>query len=301
MKIPELNTPIYIKRDKDMPWPKDKMFYILSADGLLLCRNHEWFKSASVVKGGPSELENQTPFVEVNFPRIPGLLIGKAVSFFRAIEKEHHWESALLLVYDRQVEQVGLICPDQKASGFNVKYEIPNLPVHLSLIGDIHSHCDFSPHPSLIDENDESHRPGLHIVAGYINRELPLFHVDVVVDGFRFTVTDHPTVMEDCLKGNWDFPADWLKQVKPENKSYWGGNDYGGGAGYKPNMEPPKSKKELCAVDDVLDEFMMEKTCPSKYAVTQKLFNQTSLTGYGWCEQMAEQFVKEWKVVHREK
>src|SRR5207245_8898375 len=107
----------------------------------------------------------------VNYLNIPKIVKKKSVEIFLLIEKDKHWESALILVYDRQKGQVDLVCPEQKASDVSVQYDIPKLPQHLALIGDIHSHCNFSPEASYTDENDETNRPGLHIVAGYIEKD----------------------------------------------------------------------------------------------------------------------------------
>ena len=50
-------TPVYLKVSEDMPWPKkEKVFYLLSRDGLFLCRNHEFFSSSVPAPKAPSEL-----------------------------------------------------------------------------------------------------------------------------------------------------------------------------------------------------------------------------------------------------
>jgi len=38
-------TPIYLKLDDAADWPPDRAFYLLSREGLFLCRNHEFFSS----------------------------------------------------------------------------------------------------------------------------------------------------------------------------------------------------------------------------------------------------------------
>src|SRR5881394_2125121 len=200
--ISNITTPVYLKTEKSMEWPKDKMFYILSRDGLFLCRNHEWFRSCVPAKPGPGELESQEKFASVNYPTIPRALIEKAVGFFRRIEKDHGWEAALIIVWNRHNQELELICPEQKNGFGSVSYDIPKLPQHLALIGDIHSHPDFSPTPSTIDEGDELQRPGLHIIAGYITgkweKQLQ-FYCAAVVDGERFEIVNHASVMEPYL------------------------------------------------------------------------------------------------------
>src|SRR5512138_2296028 len=40
-----LLTPVYLKLDDVTPWPQDRVFYLLSHDGLMLCRNDAFFSS----------------------------------------------------------------------------------------------------------------------------------------------------------------------------------------------------------------------------------------------------------------
>lgn len=292
-----ISTPVYLKTDKNMEWPKDRLFYILSADGLFLCRNHEWFRSCSPAKHGPSELEEQKPFASIHYPKIPKALIEKALGFFRAIEQKKGSESALILVWNRITNQMELVCPDQKANYASVEYEIPKLPQHYALIGDIHSHPSFSPDPSFTDEKDEEARPGLHIVAGYINRPQPEFHCVAVLDGTRFTIKDHSAIMEpfeSCDPG--EAPKEWLDKVKAlyqgsGSDGYYGG-DYAVSSLRKPNAKDQKT------IDRILQRFMAEDRRPTYEQVRQAMFVQTRMVGYVWCETRAKEFVEEWDKAH---
>ena len=301
--ISNISTPVYLKTDKHMEWPKDKLFYILSSDGLFLCRNHEWVQSAVPAKRGPGELEPQEEFASVNYPKIPKFLMEKAVGFFRRIEKDKHWESALILVYDRQKGQVDLVCPEQKASDVSVQYDIPKLPQHLALIGDIHSHCNFSPEASYTDENDETNRPGLHIVAGYIDKD-PKFYCVAVVDGERFVIKNHNTVFEGYQSSEPDSaPKEWLDKVKPLYTSNYQYGEYGGsymgGSGYSnyhSNSEP--NEKDKCIIENILRKFRKYYRRPTQHEVQQELFRSTTVTGYVWCEDRARLFIEEWDKNH---
>ena len=52
-----LHTPLYLKLTPDLPWPAhEKTFYLLSRDGVFLCRNHPFFRSTTPMKLGPGEL-----------------------------------------------------------------------------------------------------------------------------------------------------------------------------------------------------------------------------------------------------
>jgi hypothetical protein len=297
--INEIETPVYLKTDKNMEWPKDRLFYIMSADGLFLCRNHEWFQSCTLAKRGPGELEGQQPFAHINYPKVPKLLIEKAVGFFRRIEKEKGWESALILVWNRKAEMMELICPDQKCSWGGVEYDIPQLPQHLALIGDIHSHPTFSPKPSVTDEDDELGRPGLHIVAGYIAEKKskwdkdPEFHAVVVVDGQRFTINDQSAVMEP-FESVQLFPEEWLKKVKASPTKSWSG----GGYEYTPGKVTPPSPDDERALEVISNRILKSPNQPVYYEVKQELFTKSKTASYLWCEQKAEDIVKQWKREH---
>jgi PRTRC genetic system protein A len=296
-----LSTPIYLKTDKHMDWPKDKLFYLLSSDGLFLCRNHEWFTSCSLAKRGPGELEGQQPFAAIKYPKVPKVLMEKALSFFRRIEEEHHWEAALILVWNRETQSMDLVCPDQKASDTSVKYDIPKLGQHLALIGDIHSHCNLSPNPSITDEHDEFNRPGLHLIAGRINDKTVQFYAAIVIDGQRFDVA-----FEQVVEGYGDSnpasaPAEWLDKVKPEYKQYAGGYYYGDYAsdGYEGSSSMVAlSPKDMKLIKKLLADFMLQPVQPKYEDVRAMLYNRALSAGYKWCEVRAAQFIKEWNKAH---
>lgn len=295
-----ITTPVYLKTEVNMEWPKDPMFYILSSDGLYLCRNHKWFTTCALSKHGPGELEPQKPFCKLKYPIIPRAIIEKAVGFFRHIEFEKHWESALILAWNITTQAYELVCPDQKASGASVKYDIPALPPHLMVVGDIHSHCNFSPHPSMTDEGDEENRPGLHIIAGYIDREQPEFAVVAVVDGQRFTVTEHKDVMEPHIDSDPDdAPEEWVKKVKPSYTSTGGwGSDYNDGYWSKEPIEPEAADMKI--INAELARFMAYEHRPSWQTVSNVIFRETKRATIRWCEKRAKEFVKEWKAAHAE-
>ncbi len=60
-------TPILIKDSEDLQWPADaRVFYLLTSNGLFLCRQHELFRSCIRVDTWPNELLDQEPFLEHN-------------------------------------------------------------------------------------------------------------------------------------------------------------------------------------------------------------------------------------------
>lgn len=296
MKLTGIDTPVYVKTDDKFVWPQDKMFYLLTRQGLFLGRNHLWFKSCVPVQKGPGELADQKEFCETDYPQIPRVLFEKAVGFFHHIYEEKNWESALLIVMNKLTNQVELICPEQKADWGTVKYDVPTLPHHLLLIGDIHAHGNGSPEPSMTDEDDEMHRPGLHIVAGGLLMEPPEIYCAVVADGKRFKITKPWEMIEDYIQRNKQFPEEWLTKItKIEYKTtyYNGGGVYYNGAKREP---PPPTEDDKRITKNILNSIRdKESHCPEISTVRQALFTGTKQMTYLQCEQEAEKFVKHWK------
>jgi hypothetical protein len=102
-----------------------------------------------------------------------------------------------------------------------MKYEVPELPPHLILLGDIHSHVDFEAYTSFTDERDEVHRHGIHLVVGRLFQEPPQFHCEVSVDGSRFKVRDLSLVVEGYERRRvLEVPEEWIAKVSIEPWQY---------------------------------------------------------------------------------
>lgn len=226
MKHPDKNllTPVYVKTDPDMPWPKEeKMFYLLTADGLFIGRNHRFFTSCVPTENWPQELAPQKRFLRLSMPKIPRPMMEQVIGFFDCIGKAHSAEAAVLVAWDEREKRIRVIVPDQVAtvsvswSGhaypMDVHYEIPKLDEGLTLIGDIHSHVDDAAYASYMDKQDETHSAGVHIVVGRISREPPEFHIEATVDGVRF-LADPALVLGGYKRRNLDVPKAWIEKVK---------------------------------------------------------------------------------------
>ena len=245
----QLFTPLYLKLNEAMPWPEqEKAFYLLSSQGLFLCRNTAFFRSCVPVQDFPSELAAQKPFLKLSYPRVPRRLMERVIGFFDVIGERHASEAAVLLAWNRDTNTVEAVIPNQVGlvgmswSGhpypLEVEYELPQLPPHLVLIGDIHSHVDGSAYASCTDRSDEIHWPGLHIVVGRILDEPPQFHCEATADGFRFRVHDLSLVLEGYNRRRVkEVPPDWLDKitVKPWSSRHRNdarlNNSYGSGGG----------------------------------------------------------------------
>ena len=104
MKHPDetLVTPLYVKSDAGMSWPADeRAFYVLGSNGLLLCRNHPFFRSCVPARYWPSELARQDRFLELAHPKLPREQIESIIGFFARVGALHRAEAAVLLLWDR--------------------------------------------------------------------------------------------------------------------------------------------------------------------------------------------------------
>lgn len=219
----KLVTPIYLKSSPDQ-WADDPVFYLLTASGLHLCRNHKWWRSCVPVGDWPGELDPQEPFLKLRLPRIPRSVIETVVGFFDRIAMQHDAEAAVVLAYNNQENRVEVIVPPQTSyvhltwSGMrwpmNVEYEIPPLAPGLTLMGDIHSHVDGAAYASFTDREDEKFRSGLHIVVGEISKEPPQWHIDFLCDGMRFKIADPKMVMDYKRRRHREVPPEWIAKVQ---------------------------------------------------------------------------------------
>ncbi|MBM4018180.1 MAG: hypothetical protein FJ288_07600 [Planctomycetes bacterium] len=219
-----LATPVFLKLAADMGWPKDKpVFYLLTADGLYICRNHPFFQSSVLARGWPSELARHRESLRLTYPKVPRRLLELCVGFFDRMAEAYSAEAAAVLLWDGQRRRVSVMIPRQVSKcrrtyggtlyGLSVRYEMPVLPGHLAVIGDIHSHVDGGAYASYADRCDEAYRPGLHVVCGRIDREPPDFYADAIVDGVRFSVATD-LVLEGYRRRRPGVPAAWMRRVK---------------------------------------------------------------------------------------
>ena len=97
-----LLTPLYLKLDNAMAWPEvEKAFYLLTNNGLFLCRNTPFFRSCVPVEEFPSELAGQKTFLKLSYPRIPRQLMERVIGFFDLIGERYASEAAVLIAWNR--------------------------------------------------------------------------------------------------------------------------------------------------------------------------------------------------------
>jgi PRTRC genetic system protein A len=156
-------------------------------------------------------------------PRIPQTLMERIVAFFDLVATRHRAEAAVLLLWDRRSDRMTVAIPHQRATVVqssmggryptDVHYEVPALPPHVVLVGDVHSHVDGAAYASYTDRTDETYRAGLHVVLGRIHREPPEIHAEFVVDGERFAVHP-PEILEGYHERSPSVPGAWVDRVR---------------------------------------------------------------------------------------
>jgi hypothetical protein len=220
----DLLTPIYLKTGAETECPPaDRAGYMLSSNGLYLCRNHPFFRSSVPARDWPSELASHSPMLELSHPKLSRRRFETIVGFFASVGTTQGAEAAAILLWDENEGEVKLLIPQQEAtvsegwSGrpypIDLHYDLPTqLSPGQSIIGDIHSHVEYSAYSSAKDRHDETHRPGAHIVVGRISQEPPEIHCEYVVDGYRFEI-DPYEILEGYRKRRDDFPREWVGQV----------------------------------------------------------------------------------------
>lgn len=249
-----LVTPIYVKTTDAMPWPKDRVFYLLTADNLYICRNHRYFRSCVPAPYWPTELAAHKSSLRASYPKIPQQQIEQICGYFEHAWWHHGSEAIVLLAWDRAARCVKTVVPEQVASvsqgafgavhAIGVKYRVPgDLPAELEIFCDIHSHGDMDAYVSHVDQVDDEKSVGLHVIVGGLQWEPPQFHIESVVDGARFTVQEE-TVIERYQTRRSDFPDAWLAKLRVVDLETYQGTQFNKADGTPPEGVPNDPSSE---------------------------------------------------------
>jgi hypothetical protein len=228
--------PIYLKTDADLPRPVEPEFYLITADGTYLCRNHPFFISDVPARQAPRSLLPHQASCSVRFPKLGTAGLEYVVGFFDRIHQEHGAESIAILLWDQRRRRYRIHVPKQEATvweatggrrtALDVSYELPlPLPRDHLLVADIHCHCDFSADASYTDRRDERFRDGVHAIVGEIDREPPQFRLELSIDGARFLMRFDQLFRGYRQRRNC-VPEAWLKSVSVQTKRPQPRNDF---------------------------------------------------------------------------
>ncbi len=198
--------------------------YVLGRDGLNLERSTPMYTSSVKVDGPVPFLAEHRQQCQLHCGPIPSEMLGQMVGYFRAAYELHGGEAALVLLFFPETGDFAWHCPKQTIRMYScwgkfypedsVEYDNPlSLPAGAVQFGDAHSHVG-PPIPSIVDQNDEAHLDGLHIIAGNIASRFPRWHIDFCIDGHRFSV---PTdiIFEAVPEAPFpEPPGEWMQQIE---------------------------------------------------------------------------------------
>ncbi len=206
--------------------PAAPSYYVLAANGLFLVRRTELFTACVPVAGGVPGLLPQEAELHLALPRLPRVLLERAVTFFRDLWQKFEGEGIVVLFLAPPVGErparYALAAPPQRLRG---RFEGGRFRAELRLdygacerpgpefrkLGTIHSHGSFGPRHSVIDAHDELYETGLHVTAGYVDSARPEFEASFVVGRTRFAVPVEQVLPRFRTCRRW--PPAWMERV----------------------------------------------------------------------------------------
>lgn len=156
--------------------PEMGRYYLVTKTGIYFHKVTK-FGNALVPVNGIPWLEEPDLQFRLKLPKLPGRIIGQALTFFRKVFETYRSEAYVTLLHSAKLGQYRLWCPKQKVSMSSVDYDRTDQPSFedrqmndWQMCGTIHSHCDFSAYHSGKDESDEATFDGIHITLGHVNK-----------------------------------------------------------------------------------------------------------------------------------
>ena len=199
--VPLALFPVYLY-EHDFEPPKTGTYYLVTQTGIYLHKETKAGNALVKVQGIPW-LQEPTIEFRLKLPKIPGQIIGQALTFFRKVWYAYKSEAYVTLLYSAKLYQYRLWCPKQKVSGASVNYDRTDQPSFedrtsndWQMCGTIHSHCDFSAYHSGTDTADEATFDGVHITLGHVNRAQFSMAASVAINDKRETLEP-----ENCCSG----------------------------------------------------------------------------------------------------
>lgn len=224
--------PIYLYED-GVELPKSGIYYVVAKNGVYIHVERQ-VGSALVKADGIPWLEDAKPFISLKLPKIPGRIIGQALTFFRKVWNKYQAEAYVQLYYSKELNQYRLWCPQQRVSGSGVSYRrddqfsyeerVGDSKIDVTkqwkwqMVGTIHSHCNFSAFHSGTDTHDEETFDGIHITLGHVDSKEFSMVASVAVNANRVQLDPENCTSGVVRKSN--------KQVAQNQYMTWGDSNY---------------------------------------------------------------------------
>jgi hypothetical protein len=201
--------PVVVRDEEYTPPRGAETFYVLAANGLFLERHTPLFSASVPAPAGVPGLTEHAPGLVLRLPRIPSVLVERAVGFFRAVWARWEAEGILLLFYAPALRRFALAAPPQRLTGrvergrFRADLRLDYVPCdppgpEFLCVGSLHSHGAFGARHSAVDAHDERFEAGLHVTVGHVGRTRPEFEASFVVGGCRFPLV--PATVLGCFE-----------------------------------------------------------------------------------------------------
>lgn len=192
-------------------------YYVVGSNGFFIHRNTRVGRVLVKLKNPPTTLpEVKNSFLWSDIPLIPGELLSQVAGFFRAVFKTMHAEAGVMLLIDDQ-DNYSILVPSQEVDYTSVDYKFDpaTIPQDKTLIGTIHSHCNFGAGHSSTDVGDAMDRDGIHITLGDIDQEKIDIDIMVSMNGINWTdwKLDQITTTETITPSD-DYPQEWHDPVR---------------------------------------------------------------------------------------
>lgn len=188
--------------------------FVVAGDGNYICRKSDYYESA---------VKTRSEIPQVFLPHLDGSrcsssfefpeeLLAEAFGFLQAVALKYNSAESALVLLRHPEHGLRWHCPEQSVSTAHVHFENPTPEDGWVRFGDIHSHPSFSNTPSGVDEHDETHLDGFHLIAaGLASPESSSISCTFCVDGKRFRMDD----LADVPKREWvKPPKEWMKKVR---------------------------------------------------------------------------------------
>lgn len=214
--------PVVVRTEEYEP-PRDVgTYYVLAANGLFLERHTALFSASVPAPAGVPGLSPHQRRLVLRLPRLPSVLVERAVGFFRGVWARWEGEGILLIFYAPALRRFALGAPPQLLTGriehgrFRADLRLDYLsgeapgPEFLC-VGSMHSHGNFAARHSAVDAHDEGFEAGLHVTVGCVQRARPEFETSFVVGGCRFPLA--PTSVLGAFEQARQPPRCWYAAI----------------------------------------------------------------------------------------
>lgn len=186
----------FIRPSEFKDLPPGKTFYLITGGGSYLHKDTGLIQATVPVDSIGGLHQGFEADCSLRMPKIPSLIIARALVFFRKIWDAMKSEAEVMLLYNEKDRRYELHCPTQEVNGGHVDYKLSDQMIAAKaemgdgwkIVGTIHSHCNFSAFHSGTDTHDEANQDGIHITLGHVPQKNFSCTSAVAVNGHRWNV-----------------------------------------------------------------------------------------------------------------